>query len=240
MEFSERKQGPAVVVSPIGRLDPSGAQALEIRVADVVGRGEPAVVLDCSRISYVASSGLRALLLSTRICQQGGGDLTVAALRPDCRRVVEVSGLLAFLDYHETVPAALAARDREGRLGKRKPAGRPGRTAMTIGERKDRSAIVLFPVGRLNRVGARVLEARVSDVVARGEVRLALDCVGMSYVSSIGLRALLRCAKLCQHEGGRLVMARLQPECRSVLGMSGFLSVIDHHETSEAALASLA
>ena len=98
---------------------------------------------------------------------------------------------------------------------------------MTIGERKDRSAIVLFPVGRLNRVGARVLEARVADVVARGEVRLVLDCVGMSYVSSIGLRALLRCAKLCQHEGGRLVMAGLQPECRSVLGMSGFLSVID-------------
>ena len=240
MEFAERKQGSAVVVSPAGRLDPLGAQALEVRVADVVERGESAVVLDCSRVVYVSSAGLRALLLGARICQQGGGQLTVAALRPECRRVVEVSGLLAFLDYHQTVPAALAAQERKGRPKKRKPRKRPGWAAMQIGERKNGSAVVLLLTGRLDRDGALVLETRVSDVVGRGEALLVLDCVGMSYVSSVGLRALLQCARMCQQHGGKLVMACIRPECRSVLGMSGFLSVIDHHETSEAALASLA
>ena len=66
-----------------------------------------------------------------------------------------------------------------------------------------------------------------------------LDCDAMSYVSSAGLRALLICARKCQQNGGKLALARLKPECRSVLEMSGFLTVIDCHDTSEAALAAL-
>lgn len=61
----------------------------------------------------------------------------------------------------------------------------------------------------------------------------------MSYVSSAGLRVLLICARKCQQEGGKLAVARLQPECRSVLEMSGFLAIIECHETSETALAAL-
>ena len=69
---------------------------------------------------------------------------------------------------------------------------------------------------------------------------MVLDCVGMNYVSSSGLRALLQCARICAREGGKLVMARLQPGCRSVMEMSGFPSVIDCHDTTEAALAGFA
>ncbi len=240
MEIEERREKAAIVVSPAGRLDSASAQVLEGRVAVIAGRGETDMVLDCGGVSYVSSAGLRAMLLAARMCLRGGGRLTVAALRPACRRIVSVSGLLTVLDYCETVEAALAAEDRPGRADGREAREQAGRAAMEVEERKEGPAVVMSPVGRLNGVGARALEARISEAVRRGDVLLVLDCVRMTYVNSTGLRALLLCAKACQQEGGRFAIAGLSPECRSVMDMSGFLSVIDYHETSEAAVAALA
>ncbi len=111
---------------------------------------------------------------------------------------------------------------------------------MKIEERSEGAAIVLSLEGRLDGPGARMLEARIAAIVDRGAIRVVLDCSAMNYINSGGLRALLVCARACREKGGRLVMAALTPECRSVIGMSGFLTVIDHHETRAAALAALA
>ena len=88
--------------------------------------------------------------------------------------------------------------------------------------------------------GAPALEARISALVERGESCVVLDCERVGYINSTGLRTLLTCARTCRREGGKLVLAALRPECRSVVSMSGFLSFIDCRETPEAALAALA
>ena len=239
MEIEERREKAATVVSPAGRLDGDGARVLEARVFEIVGRGEAILVLDCSRIGFVSSAGLRALLLSARMCLRGHGTLTVACLRPECRRVVAVSGLLTLLDYRPTVGEALAALDGAGRAEDGKAQESSGLAAMEIGERREGPVTVLSLYGRLDGAGARALEARVSELGGRGEVLLVLDCLRMTYVNSYGLRAMLLCAKSCQQEGGKFVVAGLAPQCRSVMDMSGFLSVMDYHETSEAAVAAL-
>ena len=239
MEIEERRAGSAAVLSPVGALAGPGARLLENRVSEIAGRGEVVMVLDCGRVSYVGRAGLRALLLSARTCLRQGGELIVAALRPDCRRIVEVSGLLRVLDYHPTVEAAIAASGREASAGTRRPATER-RRAFAIEERENRTAVVLSLVGRLTGDGAGALEARVAGIAARGRAVLVLDCARMTYVNSAGLRSLLICARACRGAGGKLVIADLLPACRSVLDTSGFLLVIDYHETAEAALAALA
>ena len=114
-----------------------------------------------------------------------------------------------------------------------------GESAMEIEERADLAAVVVSLNGRLDGTTAPDLEARVSAIVDRGDVRMVLDCARMSYVSSAGLRVLLMSARKCQQHDGKLTIAALQPECRSVMEMSGFLAIIECHETSEAALAAL-
>lgn len=239
MEMEERREQSMTVLSPIGRLDGVGAPILEARVSEVTGRGESVMVLDCSRIPYVNSAGLRALLLSARMCQQEDGALLVAGLRPECKKVVEVSGLLTVIEDYETTAAAVRAQAGTERVEKRKLPERPDSRGMTIQEARNGSTVVLFPVGRLNSAGAEALERRVARIVARDSPLIVLDCIRMSYVNSSGLRALLLCARLCQQKEGKLVVAGLQPRCRSVIEMSGFLSVIEHYETSEAALAAI-
>ena len=109
MDIGERTEGAAVVVSLNGRLDGVTAPDLEATITAIVERGDVRVALDCAEMGYVSSAGLRALLISARKCQQGGGKLTVAALQPDCRSVMEMSGFLAIIECHDTSEAAIAA-----------------------------------------------------------------------------------------------------------------------------------
>ena len=229
MKIETRKAGSAIVVAASGRLDGPGAPVLEAGLREAARLGRR-VVLDGSAIDYVSSAGLRALLLGAKACMREGGELVVAAFGPECRAVVESSGLLSVLRYHETFEAALSAPARA-----RVPEA--GRAALEVEEYLADNAVILSLTGRLDSVGASVLMGRISAAIGRGTVHLILDCERMNYVSSAGLRSLLIGAKACRLEGGALVVTALEPQCRSVLAMSGFLSVLDYRETREAALA---
>ena len=229
MEIETRKAGSAVIVAPFGRLDGAGAPKVETELFAAARDGAGRAVLDCRGIAYISSAGLRALLLGAKACVQEGGELAVAALQPECRAVMEASGLLSVLRYHETVETALAGARRRRR--------RPVQDAMEVGERQERHAVVLSPVGQLDSDSAPLLLTRIAAAIEHGNARVVLDCAGMSYVNSAGLRALLIGAKECREAGGNLAVAALTPECRSVLVMSGFLSIIAYRETVEAALA---
>ncbi len=108
---------------------------------------------------------------------------------------------------------------------------------MNIGEEKAGSALVVSIEGRVDGLTAPDLEKRISEAVERGDVRVLLDCGGMEYVSSAGLRAFLTSARKCQQSGGRLMICALRPDCKSVVEAGGFDTIIDCHDTREAALA---
>ena len=109
MEIEVRGKEAPIVLSPIGRLDGVSGQALEAHVSEIAGRGEAIVVLDCGRIDYVNSAGLRALVLCGKMCRQEDGSLIVADLQPECRKALEIKGLLTIFEHYETTEAALAA-----------------------------------------------------------------------------------------------------------------------------------
>lgn len=108
---------------------------------------------------------------------------------------------------------------------------------MNIGEEKAGSVLVVSIEGRVDGLAAPDLEKRIATGVERGDVRVLLDCGGMEYVSSAGLRAFLTSARKCQQSGGQLLICALQPDCKSVIEASGFDTIIDCHDTREAALA---
>lgn len=232
MNIETRQAGSAVIVAPSGRLDGVGAPDMEAELRAAARHGGGRAVLDCRGITYISSAGLRVVVIGAKACLQEGGELAVAALRPDCRAVMEASGLLSVLRYHETVEAALE--------GARRPRRKAVRHAMEVGERREAHAVVLSPAGRLDSDGASLLLTRIAGAIENGDARVVLDCTDVSYVNSTGLRALLIGAKECRQAGGTLVIAALASQCRSVMEMSGFLTVIDYRETPEAALAALA
>ena len=83
---------------------------LEERLAEITGRGDVRVLLDCEKMNYISSAGLRAVLVGARRCRQGDGKLALCALQPGCESVMEISGFLSMLDTYESRDAAIAAQ----------------------------------------------------------------------------------------------------------------------------------
>ena len=110
---------------------------------------------------------------------------------------------------------------------------------MNIGEERVDSVVILTIEGRTDGLTAPDLENRITEIVDRGDVHVVLDCAEMTYISSAGLRIFLTSARKCQQNGGKLMICALQPDCKSVIETSGFHTVIDCHDTREAALAAV-
>ena len=107
---------------------------------------------------------------------------------------------------------------------------------MKIQEQKLGSLCIVSLAGRVDGIVAPELETRIARITERGDVRVLLDLHAMSYISSAGLRAVLAGARQCQQGGGKLAICALQPACRRVFEISGFLEIIDCHDSRDAAL----
>jgi len=81
--------------------------------------------------------------------------------------------------------------------------------------------------GRLDTLTAAEFTAAVDKWLADGDVKVCgIDCSGLDYISSSGLRAILMLAKKLQSSGGSLRLAGLQESVHNVFTISGFDKII--------------
>ncbi len=90
---SEEAANNVWVVTPSGRVDAALAPNLEAALEAQLGQGHAFLVVDFSTVSYVASSGLKALLSARRQIKQAGGELALAGLSPEVFSILEMTGL---------------------------------------------------------------------------------------------------------------------------------------------------
>ena len=109
MNVTEEKADSVAIVLIDGRVDGATAHDLQDRVAKIVERGDVDVLLDCEKMDYISSAGLRVFLVGARNCERNGGKLSICALQPECRSVVEIGGFQTVIDCYETREAALTA-----------------------------------------------------------------------------------------------------------------------------------
>ena len=91
--------------------------------------------------------------------------------------------------------------------------------------------------GRLDGIAAPAVEEKVATLLASGATRLVFDCSGLEYASSSGLRVFLSAAKKLKTAGGRCGFAALTPPLHEIFEISGFLDVLEIHDTVESATA---
>jgi anti-anti-sigma factor len=91
--------------------------------------------------------------------------------------------------------------------------------------------------GRLDTATAPAIEGQLLQQL-NGQ-RVVLDMSGVGFVSSAGLRVLLKAAKAAKTSGNGFVLCGLQPAVREVYEISGFDRIIIVHPTRDAAIAAL-
>jgi anti-anti-sigma factor len=98
------------LVSIAGRLDMVSAGPLEQELEGLIGAGTRRLAIDMSRLDYLSSAGLRALLVAARRLQEGGGILTLIGLRGTVKEVLEIAGLTNAFPCYGDEQELLAAR----------------------------------------------------------------------------------------------------------------------------------
>lgn len=109
---------------------------------------------------------------------------------------------------------------------------------MNIAEQTDGNTSILAITGRIDSTTAKQLEEVLPERM-QNTLSLVLDLSGTQYVSSAGLRVILKTAKIAKSFEHRLILAGLEPSVLEVFQISGFTAIFDIRASREAALQSI-
>jgi len=97
------------VVRMSGRLDGDTSASADTWLRALLARGASSFVLDLTDVAFISSSGLRVVLGAVKICSAQGGEVRVAGMSAQVRRVFEIAGFLRFMKTDDTAAAGVAA-----------------------------------------------------------------------------------------------------------------------------------
>ena len=95
---------------------------------------------------------------------------------------------------------------------------------MTIEKTVTGASVALNIIGRLDTTTAPELEA-TSDGCAAGITELVLDCSALEYVSSAGLRVILKAQKLMNAQGS-MKLVHVNETIMEVFDITGFADIL--------------
>jgi anti-sigma B factor antagonist len=109
MDLSMKSVGDVTIVAIRGSVDGLTADRLLEQFNEQVEGGQVRLVADCSALDYTSSAGLRTLLGTVKAARRKGGDLRLAAVRPQVLKVLELAGFTSILKTYPDVEAAVAS-----------------------------------------------------------------------------------------------------------------------------------
>lgn len=109
MELSTRSQGNVTIIAINGSLDALTAPELADALNTEIRNGNTKLVADLSALEYTSSAGLRVLLNSVKEARGKEGDLRLAGIQPNVKKVLDLSGFMSIMKAFDTVDAAVAS-----------------------------------------------------------------------------------------------------------------------------------
>ncbi len=99
--------------------------------------------------------------------------------------------------------------------------------------------LTAFLEGHIDSANSMEIEKKIDKLIADHQPKsLTLDALSLEYISSAGLRVVLKLRKRVGRSEGKFALASLKPEILSVFKISGLTSVLKIFDTPEGALAS--
>lgn len=95
-------------VNLAGRMDILGAQKIDLHFSVVVGSRRK-VVVDLAQVSFLASMGIRTLILGAKAVKSKGGKMVLLNPTADVEKVLTDTGAEAIVPILHDLDAALAA-----------------------------------------------------------------------------------------------------------------------------------
>jgi anti-sigma B factor antagonist len=103
--------GDIWVFRPIGRIDAGHSADLDASLTEGIRQGMHRIVVDLTDVSYIASSGLRAIIKAAKSVKNDEGSVQVCGMNEQVMEVFRLSGLSKiFLNYPSNEEAIRSMR----------------------------------------------------------------------------------------------------------------------------------
>jgi anti-sigma B factor antagonist len=93
MELEVKSLKKVDVITLSGRIDSSNAADFDSALKNALGQGRRNIVLDMSKLEYMSSAGLRAMVAALKLARSSGGNVVIA--QPN-ERMVDTLKLVGF------------------------------------------------------------------------------------------------------------------------------------------------
>ena len=94
------------LIKLIGNLDSIGVGSVETKFTGYCTGENPRVLVDLSGLEYLASIGIRLLILNAKSISSRGGLMVLLRPTPDVRSVLEITGIPAIIPIYDALESA--------------------------------------------------------------------------------------------------------------------------------------
>jgi len=94
----EQKDGQYLVTFD-GELDTAAATEVEKTLQPLYNSNGQDVIIDCSKLDYIASSGLRILISLLKGAKAGGSKVVIKNMNEDIKSVFKLTGFINLFDF---------------------------------------------------------------------------------------------------------------------------------------------
>lgn len=112
LDIEVDQAGGVTICRPVGELDAFTVSQFRQTLAELAVN--PRLLIDMSRVPFVDSAGLGALIGGIRRTRELGGDVAVSCNRPTLIRLLRTTGFDRIVTVAETIEEATAALEGEG------------------------------------------------------------------------------------------------------------------------------
>jgi stage II sporulation protein AA (anti-sigma F factor antagonist) len=109
MQIKEEKHGDVMIMNIDDHLDTAAAPQFEQRLLGLIDAGERKVLVDCSKLEYVNSAGLKVFLLAAKKLEPLNGTLIISSLAPSVLMIFEMIGFTRIMKIAATREDGLRA-----------------------------------------------------------------------------------------------------------------------------------
>ncbi len=114
MDYKVENKGSYVVVSTTSdKLNTTNAPDLKSEFVMITNNGPKNLILDLSSCIYCDSSGLSAILVANRLCEQIEGKFIVTGLQEEVENLIKISLLDTILTIKDSLDEAEAYMENE-------------------------------------------------------------------------------------------------------------------------------
>jgi anti-anti-sigma factor len=97
-----KEQKNTVILELAGPIDSEIAEDFAKLCVDFIEQGKKRLVLDFSKVDYIASAGISAVIKTKTQVFQKGGNICLVGLQGKVREVFESAGIMDIFDIYET------------------------------------------------------------------------------------------------------------------------------------------